>query len=91
MWRADSLEKTQMPSDWGQKEKPVAENEMVRWHHWLNGQEFKQIPGDGEGQKPDVLQSLALPRARHDLATTTAATKEAREEAFCHKGALFPC
>ena len=23
---------------------------MVGWHHWLNGQEFEQAPGDGEGQ-----------------------------------------
>ena len=23
---------------------------MVGWHHRLNGHEFKQVPGDGEGQ-----------------------------------------
>ena len=23
---------------------------MVGWHHQLNGQEFEQTPGDGEGQ-----------------------------------------
>ena len=23
---------------------------MVRWHHQLNGYEFEQAPGDGEGQ-----------------------------------------
>ena len=23
---------------------------MVGWHHWPNGPEFKQAPGDGEGQ-----------------------------------------
>ena len=28
----------------------MAENEMIGWHHQLNGQEFEQIPGDGEGQ-----------------------------------------
>ena len=26
------------------------EGEMVGWHHRLNGHEFKQAPGDGEGQ-----------------------------------------
>ena len=26
------------------------EDKMVGWHHWLNGQEFEQAPGDGEGQ-----------------------------------------
>ena len=23
---------------------------MFRWHHYLNGHEFEQTPGDGEGQ-----------------------------------------
>ena len=23
---------------------------MVEWHHQLNGHEFEQAPGDGEGQ-----------------------------------------
>ena len=36
--------------DQGQKEKGLAEDEMVRWHHQLNGHEFEQAPGDGEGQ-----------------------------------------
>ena len=28
----------------------MTENEMVGWHHWFNGHEFEQAPGDGEGQ-----------------------------------------
>ena len=36
--------------DWGQEEKGVTEDEMVGWHHWLNGHEFEQILWDGEGQ-----------------------------------------
>ena len=36
--------------DWGQEEKGTTEDEMVGWHHWLNGHEFEQAPGDGEGQ-----------------------------------------
>jgi len=36
--------------DWRQGEKGVTMNEMVRWHHWLNGHEFEQTPGDSEGQ-----------------------------------------
>ena len=35
--------------DWGQKEKGVTEDEMVGWHHWLNGYEFEQTLGDSEG------------------------------------------
>ena len=33
-----------------QKEKGVAEDEMAGWHHQLNGHEFEQAPGGGEGQ-----------------------------------------
>ena len=36
--------------DRGQEEKGVTEDEMVRWHHWLNGHEFEQSLGDSEGQ-----------------------------------------
>ena len=28
----------------------MTEDEMVAWHHQLNGHEFEQTPGDGEGQ-----------------------------------------
>ena len=34
--------------DWGQEEKGAAEDEMVRWHHWLNGHEFGWAPGVGD-------------------------------------------
>ena len=36
--------------DWRQGEKWATEGEMVGWHHRLNGHEFEQTPGDGEGQ-----------------------------------------
>ena len=35
--------------DWRQ-EKEVTEDEMVGWHHQLNGHEFEQTLGDSEGQ-----------------------------------------
>ena len=28
----------------------MTEDAMVGWHHRLNGHEFEQAPGDGEGQ-----------------------------------------
>ena len=28
----------------------MTEDEMIGWHHWLNGHEFKQAPGVGDGQ-----------------------------------------
>ena len=36
--------------DWRQKEKGMTEDEMVGWHHWLNGHEFEQALGVGDGQ-----------------------------------------
>ena len=39
--RANSLEKyLDAGKDWGQEEKGITEDEMVGWHHWLNGHEF---------------------------------------------------
>ena len=36
--------------DWRQEEKGMTEDEVVGWHHWLNGHEFEEAPRDGEGQ-----------------------------------------
>ena len=36
--------------DWRQEEMGTTEDQMVGWHHWLNGCEFSKTPGDGEGQ-----------------------------------------
>ena len=35
---------------WRQEEKGMIEDEMVGWHHWLNGHESEQTQGDSEGQ-----------------------------------------
>ena len=49
--RADSLEKnSDSGKDWRQEEKRTAENEMVGWHHRLNGHEFEQTLGVDDGQ-----------------------------------------
>ena len=37
--------------DRGQEENGTIEDEMVGWHHRLNGHEFEQTLGDGEGQE----------------------------------------
>ena len=37
--------------DWRQEEKGATEDEMVGWHHQLNGPKFEQAPEDGEGQE----------------------------------------
>ena len=36
--------------DWGQEEKGTTEDEMVGWHHWLNGHGFGWTLGVGDGQ-----------------------------------------
>ena len=43
--------------DWGQEEEGLTEDEMVGWHHRLNGHEFEQTPGDSERQGSLVLCS----------------------------------
>ena len=68
MQRADSLEKTLML---GKIEggKRGRQNEMVGWHHRLNGHEFEQILGDSEGQGSLVCCSPWGHRVRHNLTT----------------------
>ena len=49
--RVNSLEKTLMLGKIeGKEETEATENEMVGWHHRLNGHEFKQTLGESEGQ-----------------------------------------
>ena len=36
--------------DWGQEEKRTTEDEMVGWHHWLDGHEFGWTLGVADGQ-----------------------------------------
>ena len=51
MGRTDSFEKTLMLGEIGrQEEKGITEDEMVGWHHRLNGHEFEQAPGVDDGQ-----------------------------------------
>ena len=50
MPRADSLEDPDAGKDRRQEEKGMTEDEMCGWHQQLNGHEFEQILGDGEGQ-----------------------------------------
>ena len=36
--------------DWREEEKGMTEDEIVGWYYWLNGTEFEQAPGAGDGQ-----------------------------------------
>ena len=53
--------------DWRQEEKGTIEDEMLGWHHWLNGHELEQAQGDTEGQKSLVYCSQ---KGRKELDTT---------------------
>ena len=55
LWPSDAkswqlIGKTLMLGKIESKKKRAAEDEMVGWHHWFNGHELGQTPGDGEGQ-----------------------------------------
>ena len=71
MQRTESLEKTLMLGKIEGRRKGGWQDEMVGWHHWLNGHEFEQVPGVGDGQgsleccspwgckEPDTTQRLS--------------------------------
>ena len=50
MQRVDSLEKTLMLGKIEGRKRREQEDEMVGWHHWLNGHKYEQTSGDSEGQ-----------------------------------------
>ena len=50
------------------KKKKVAEDEMVRQYHQLNGHEFEQTLGYSERRESGMLQSIGLQWVGHDLA-----------------------
>ena len=53
--------------DWRQEEKWMTEDKMVGWCHWLNGHEFEQTLGVGDGQGGLVCCS---PRGHKESDTT---------------------
>ena len=52
--------------EWRQEKKGTTKDQMVGWHHWLNGHEFEQAPGDGEGQGSLACCSPWGDRVGHD-------------------------
>ena len=65
--RADSLEKTPMLGKIEGGRRRGRQDEMVGWHHLLNGHEFEQTPGDSDGQESLVCCS---PWSHKELGTT---------------------
>ena len=55
LWPSDAkswliLKDCDAGKDWGQEEKGTTEDEMVGWHHRLDGHGFGWTPGAGDGQ-----------------------------------------
>ena len=68
MQRTDSVEDPDAGKDWRRKEKGMTEDEMVGWHHRLDGHEFKQAPGVCDGQGIMVCCSPWGHRVEHEWA-----------------------
>ena len=51
MWRTDLFEDPDAGKDGRQEEKKMTEDEMVGWHHQLDGHEFEQAAGVDYGQE----------------------------------------
>ena len=49
MWRVDSLKRLWCWEGLGAGKKGTIEDEMVGWHHYLDGRESEWIPGVGDG------------------------------------------
>ena len=76
MWRVDSLEKTLMLGGiWGQK-KGTTEDEMVGWHHRLNGHGlgWTWVSWWWTG-RPGMLRFMGSQRVGHDWATELKCTE----------------
>ena len=60
----------QAGKDWRQEEKGMTEDEMVGWHHWLDGHEFEQTLGDLFVPGVDYGQGImGSERVGHEWAT----------------------
>ena len=56
LWPSDAMswligKDSDAEKDWRQEERGMPKEEMIGWHHWLNGRGFEQAPGDSEGQE----------------------------------------
>ena len=71
--------------DWEQEEKGSTEDELVEWHHQLNGHEYEQSLGDNEGQGSLICCSAWGRRVGHDLGT-----EQYKKQCYCsHKIVFF--
>ena len=69
--------------DWRREEKGMTEDEMVGWHHQLDGHEFEQALGVGDGQGSLVCCSPWGRRVGHNWATELNWTELNEASASC--------
>ena len=55
--------------DWRQEEERKTEDEMVGWHHWLNGHESEHLQEMVKDRESSTLQSMGSQRVRHNWVT----------------------
>ena len=76
--------------DWRQEEKRATEDEMVGWHHQLNGHEFEHALWDSEGQGVWHAAVLGTGKSQTQMSdSTTSVTQElprwcSGKEPTCH-------
>ena len=69
--------------DWRQEEK--GSTEMVEWDHWLDGHEFEQVLGAGDGQGSLACCRTWGRKVRHDCVTELKwTTVKVDEDTPCH-------
>ena len=80
MWRNGSFEKSLMLGKIEGRRR--RENEMVGWHHWLNGPEFQQSQWEWRTEKLGVLQFMGSQRVRE-----VSVTEQQQRGTTCHSQA----
>ena len=71
--------------DWRQEKKEPTEDEIVEWHHWLNGHEFEQAPIVGDGQGSLVCYS---PWSQKESDMTEQLNLETELGSYCSVGLI---
>ena len=62
LYKESWVPKNWFGKDWRQEEKGMTENEMVGWHHWLDGHKFEQARSWWRKGRPGMLQSIGSQR-----------------------------
>ena len=81
---------------WRREERGMTEDEMIGWHHHLDGHEFEQALGVWWRGKPGLLQSIGSHRVRHDWVSELNGTEQIylscnssnSKESACYAGDL---